>query len=494
MTNSEKKLLARPGQRNPFDVGVKTSASSAFSKLMSAKAEDSAWAAAASEVASRGKQAYERTCPFYKILPGFSICVDAFRYGAVEGCNAYFLTHFHSDHYMGLTANWRHGPIYCSSVTGNLVKQQLKVDPSMIVEIDWDKRVEVVGTGGVHVTMIPANHCPGSSLFLFEKTVGKGDKPKVHRILHCGDFRASPEQVQHPLLRPEIINPTTGEPKRQTIDVCYLDTTYLNPKYAFPSQADVVSACAEKCRALNGERPAKRANGNATSVKMTKYLTESESKAGEQSTPRKERLLVVIGTYSIGKERICLGIARALKSKIYISAAKRRICDCLEDDELSSLLTSDPTEAQVHMHSLMEIRADTLSDYLNALKPHFTRIAGFRPTGWNYRPPAGRMTDSPAVQSVLYSDSWKARLTADDLVAQRGSNSESMCFAVPYSEHSSFRELTMFCCALRIGRVIPTVNVGSARSRERMKLWVDRWEAEKRKSGLFQIEEGATCW
>jgi DNA cross-link repair 1A protein len=62
-----------------------------------------------------------------------------------------------------------------------------------------------------------------------------------------------------------------------------------------------------------------------------------------------ERLLVVVGTYSIGKERIVLGIAKALGTKIYASAAKRRICACLEDEEFMNLITDDPKEAQVHM-------------------------------------------------------------------------------------------------------------------------------------------------
>jgi DNA cross-link repair 1A protein len=61
------------------------------------------------------------------------------------------------------------------------------------------------------------------------------------------------------------------------------------------------------------------------------------------------RLLVVVGTYSIGKERIVIGIAKALGTKIYASSGKRRICACLEDDELMSLITEDPKEAQVHM-------------------------------------------------------------------------------------------------------------------------------------------------
>ena len=49
----------------------------------------------------------------------------------------------------------------------------------------------------------------------------------------------------------------------------------------------------------------------------------------------------------------------------------------------------------------------------------------------------------------------------------------------------------MFCCALRIGRVIPTVNVGNAKAREKMKAWIERWEAEKRKAGLFKVEGDA---
>jgi DNA cross-link repair 1A protein len=393
--------IARPGQANPFEIGSTDAApSSAFSKLMSSHAEDVAWAnAAAAEQAARGKPAYQRTCPFYKIMPGFHICVDAFRYGAVQGCNAYFLSHFHSDHYVGLTSSWCHGPIYCSKVTANLIKQQLRVDPKWVVHLEFENKVDVPGTQGVAVTMISANHCPGSSLFLFEKIVGKGSNPKVQRVLHCGDFRACPAHIAHPLLMPDIVDSITGKTKRQKIDVCYLDTTYLNPRYAFPSQEDVIKACADMCVSLKKEKAEESdtwevVKKERAGIEMAKFIgaaIKSDSIAMEvSSTKSRGRLLVICGTYSIGKERICMGIARALDCKIWAPPGKQRICAALEDPELMSRMTDDPRDAQIHMQMLMEIRAETLQDYLNGYKPHFSRVVGFRPSGWNYRPPNSR--------------------------------------------------------------------------------------------------------
>ncbi|KAL8845663.1 MAG: hypothetical protein Q9221_009176 [Calogaya cf. arnoldii] len=511
----QRAAIARPGQENPFSLAASDSGgSSAFSKLMTGHAEDAAWAtAAATEAQSRGKPAYQRTCPFYKILPGFSICVDAFRYGAVEGCKAYFLSHFHSDHYIGLTSSWCHGPIYCSRVTANLVRRQLRVDPKWVVDLEFDQKIEVPGTQ-VNVTMIPANHCPGSSLYLYEKVIGKGKNPKVQRVLHCGDFRACPAHVQHPLLRPDVVDAVSGKSTgQQKLDVCYLDTTYLTPKYAFPSQEEVIKACADMCVSLGKDRIDENDDWEQTKEEragsgMVKFIRKDSDVIKDEADgdgdfkaitvkdhgKRRGRLLVIVGTYSIGKERICLGVAKALNSKIYATPNKQKICAALEDPELMSRLTNDPLEAQVHMQMIMEIRAETLADYLTGYKPHFSRIVGFRPSGWNYRPPNSRFTESPAVQTVLHSDNWKSRYSMADLVPQRGSTREAHCFGVPYSEHSSFRELTMFCCALRIDKIIPTVNVGSAKSRERMKGWCEKWAMEKKKNGLYKVADGQTAW
>lgn len=494
--------VPRPGQANPFDLTGNQSggAKSAFSQLMSSNAEDTAWStAAAAENASRGRPAYQRTCPFYKIMPGFSICVDAFRYGAVEGCKAYFLSHFHSDHYIGLTANWTHGPIYCSKVTGSLVRNQLRTAAKWVVELEFDKEYDVPGTDGAKVTMISANHCPGSSMFIFEKVVGERHNKSLKRILHCGDFRACSDHVQHPLLRPDVADSVSGRIKRQKIDICYLDTTYLNPRYSFPPQNDVIQASAALVSRMSPDPnckddvwdTAKKEAGKTVS----KYFHNPSATDSEKPEPKKklgQRLLIICGTYSIGKERICVAIAKALRTKIFASPSKIKICKQLDDPELTALLTSNPIEAQVHMQMLMEIRAETLQEYLNSYKPHFSRIVGFRPSGWNFRPVnsksvgANTAPSTIPTQQLLHGKSWRTRFSAADFVPQRGSTKEAMCFGVPYSEHSSFRELALFLMSLRIEKVIPTVNVGSDQSRKRMKAWVDRWLTERRKGGLVQ--------
>ncbi|KAF2970150.1 hypothetical protein GQX73_g3485 [Xylaria multiplex] len=291
-------------------------------------------------------------------------------------------------------------------------------------------------------------------------------------------------------------------------------TTYLNPRYSFPPQDDVVRACADFCKSLSGDpRTADEAFNRLKNEKGSTTVSSFFPKDGDTTTITtkskgydtkaesnpKNRLLVICGTYSIGKERICKVIAQALNTKIFASASKIKICSQLGDPELTALMTSNPYEAQVHMQMLMEIRAETLQDYLDSYKPHFTRIVGFRPSGWNFRSPSTTAKNLPAnaspgsvpTTSILHSELWRTRFGTRDFVAQRGSTREAMCFGVPYSEHSSFRELALFLMTLRIEKVVPTVNVGSEVSRKRMKAWTDRWLSERRKGGVVRVLEGS---
>lgn len=444
--------------------GEKHSASSSvFAKIMQVNREDQQWAEAArKQTEDWGKRAALRTCPFYKKMPHpFPFTVDAFQFGKIPDCAAYFLSHFHSDHYGGLRANWEWGPIYCSWTTARLVVQQLRVKEEFVHGLDFNVAYEIEGA---RVTLIEANHCPGSALFVFE-AVSKG---RDFRVLHCGDFRACPAQVQHPSIR------------GKHIDVVYLDTTYLNPKYGFPHQEDVIRVCGEITRRLKHAKSMQMGGGTKEST-LKRMFNSIADRTQSSMAPDKvlDRLLVVVGTYSIGKEKIAVECARVLQTRIYANASRRRIVSCLDDEELKSLITADPTAAQVHLTSLGDIRTETLQEYLDSQRPHFGRVVGFRGTGWTYRPPVARVTDTSVTVDFIVNE-WDTPFSADDVQPTRGSTATAACYAIPYSEHSSFRDLACFCIAIDCPKFIPTVNVGSEKSRGRMKMWLSKFVSARK--------------
>uniref|UniRef100_I1P680 DNA repair metallo-beta-lactamase domain-containing protein n=2 Tax=Oryza glaberrima TaxID=4538 RepID=I1P680_ORYGL len=337
-------------------------------------------------------------CPFYKKIPGTPFTVDAFRYGAVEGCNAYFLSHFHHDHYGGLTKKWCHGPIYCTALTARLVKMCLSVNPEYICPLELDKEYVIEG---VSVTLLEANHCPGAALIHFRLGDGK-------TYLHTGDFRASKSMQLHPLLQ------------RGQINLLYLDTTYCNPKYKFPPKEDVIDFA----------------------VRTAKRYLQKEPKT-----------LIVVGAYSIGKENVYLAISKALQVPIYTDASRRRILHSFGWSDLSKTICSDSQSSSLHVLPLSSLRHENLQKYLETLKQRFLAVLAFRPTGWTFSEATGNQLD-------LIKPSSRGKITI---------------YGVPYSEHSSFSELREFVMFLRPQKVIPTVNVGNAASRDKMQAHFREW-------------------
>ncbi|KAK1288978.1 DNA cross-link repair protein SNM1 [Acorus calamus] len=146
--------------------------------------------------------------PPWCCVPGTPFRVDAFRYLRGD-CSHWFLTHFHLDHYQGLTRSFSYGKIYCSEITAQLT------------------------------------------------------------VLHTGDFRFCPEMVSDPVLR------------SCRLHTLILDTTYCNPQYDFPKQEAVIQFVIEAIQA-------------------------------EAFNPK---TLFLIGSYTIGKERLFLEVARCLRKK-----------------------------------------------------------------------------------------------------------------------------------------------------------------------------------
>ncbi|KAI0272307.1 DRMBL-domain-containing protein [Gloeopeniophorella convolvens] len=461
----------------PRSKGKGSAGSNAFSVLMSSHKENSAWkeAEVAEDRSFRSTKANgRRKAPFYKVMQGMPIAVDAFRYGAIPGVTSYFLTHAHSDHYTNLSSSWKAGPIYCSEGTANLIIHMLSVDPKWVHPLPMDVPASIPNSGGVTVTLIEANHCPGSSLFFFEgpQTVDAGDSvyksnfvgtSRTFRYLHCGDFRASPQHVLHPAV------------KGKRIDIVYLDTTYLNPRYLFPSQTQVISACAELAKRLVLGQSTTRDDDKGSVSNWFTLIPKSESK----SNVKIQNTLIVVGTYTIGKERIAKAIARALCTKVYCDSRKAAVLRCQSDPELHEMLTNDPYAAGVHLVPLSIASSDRLREYMGRWKGHWTKAVGFRPTGWTYSPPAGSNT-SPTIASVIAHPPHR-EFTDAHLHPARGSTPAAQLFGVPYSEHSSFFELTCFALSVDWARIVATVNVENASGRNKIATWVARWEAERKR-------------
>lgn len=156
---------------------------------------------------------------------------------------------------------------------------------------------------------------------------------------------------------------------------------------------------------------------------------------------------------------------------------------CQDDPVLHSLLTRDPLAASVHLVPLGSLNSDKIGDYLAQFKGHFSRVIAFRPTGWTYSPTAGseeNVNMTPALGPLIAKQQART-FTAANLSPMRNSTRQCTLYGVPYSEHSSFVELSAFALSCEWGRIVATVNVGSEVGRGRMNKWFEKWGAERRK-------------
>jgi len=271
-----------------------------------------------------------RRCPFYKRIPYSSICVDAFNFAKEDSLQHYFLTHFHADHYIGMTKGFDK-PIYCSKITGRLLRHKFKVSPKYIKTYELNEPFYV---NNIRCTFYDANHCPGAVIILFEITSNS------MRYLHTGDFRACPEMEQ------------IYDLKNGPIDCCFLDTTFCDATKTFPSQKEVLENTVSVCRYALEQNP---------------------------------RTLFVCGSYCIGKEKVFMAVAEALNLKVWCNKYKRAFFDCIQDARLQAVLVDKQEEAKIHVLPLKSLWKRGMREYLMKHFEHFDAIVALRPSGWEYR-------------------------------------------------------------------------------------------------------------
>ncbi|KFQ29637.1 Protein artemis, partial [Mesitornis unicolor] len=133
--------------------------------------------------------------------------------------------------------------LYCSPVTKELLltswKYKFWENHIVALEVETPTQISLVDeTSGekedIEVTLLPAGHCPGSVMFLFEGENGT--------VLYTGDFRLAKGEAA----RMELLHSGTRVKDIQSV---YLDTTFCDPKfYHIPSREECLNGILELVR------------------------------------------------------------------------------------------------------------------------------------------------------------------------------------------------------------------------------------------------------
>ncbi|KAK8754416.1 hypothetical protein OTU49_016162 [Cherax quadricarinatus] len=245
------------------------------------------------------------------------ISVDRFD-GRNLASTAYFLSHAHSDHMIGLSSpqfldhlESNSGVyLYCSAITARFLQASIRhrpLDP-FVRPLPPEEPVKItvpnVAEEASHqlcVTLIPAGHCPGSVMFLFE---GRGGT-----VLYTGDFRTSVGDVE----RIRALHNTDGTVK--TVDSLHIDTTFCHRDILhFPTREESSSAIGD--------------------------LVEDWLARGNN------HLIHLVCPAKYGYEYVYRSLHERFGMRVHVSRWKYRMYDTVP--EIQDALTPDATETWIH--------------------------------------------------------------------------------------------------------------------------------------------------
>ncbi|XP_037815446.1 DNA cross-link repair 1 protein [Lucilia sericata] len=270
-----------------------------------------------------------KPCPPYKIIENTTFAVDAFQFGYIENVTHYFLTHFHADHYIGLTKSFAM-PLYMSPITARLLRTFIPVEEQYIHVLELNKPYTI---NDIEITALDANHCPGSILIVFKFL----DTGKC--ILHTGDFRAWFGMESEPIFW------------NNQIDTIYLDTTYISDKYAFCTQSESIA-------------------------KAEQLIKEFQKKHKDK------RILYICGSYIVGKEKFWSKLAETFQLKVWAEGNRYKALKAMEEEQFNNLLVEDAQQANMHVIAMGKVTYLELVDYFKSYEEQYDILLAIRPSGW----------------------------------------------------------------------------------------------------------------
>lgn len=233
------------------------------------------------------------------LIPHTPIAVDFWSLRRAGSARLFFLSHMHSDHTVGLSSTWAR-PLYCSPITAFLLHRHLQVSKQWIRALEVGEShvlpLDEIGRETMTVTLMDANHCPGSVMFLFEGYFGT--------ILYTGDFRYTPSMLKEPAL-------SVGK----QIHTLYLDNTNCNPELALPSQQEA-----------------------------TRQIVELIRKHPQHN--------VKIGLYNLGKESLLEQLALEFQTWVVLSPRRLELVQLLG---LADVFTVEEQAGRIHAVDHMEV-------------------------------------------------------------------------------------------------------------------------------------------
>ena len=127
MMSTTSKILPLASSKNPFDTLMHNAR---LQSIMEKRKVSTPIKKNISGLVKR-KEKHQGWCPEFKKVHATSppIIVDGFQFSHPKLSPFYLLTHFHADHYGGLTKHFADGTIFCTPITARLVQLRLGVNP-----------------------------------------------------------------------------------------------------------------------------------------------------------------------------------------------------------------------------------------------------------------------------------------------------------------------------------------------------------------------------